>query len=218
MKDLQGAAAGLDRIQDTYNLNFSNIVEGELNDVKYNTKLTANDCFMLGSKAYENSNYHHCAMWMQEAKRQLDPKQIDRIDMAFIHDYLEICKKLNTTVSYNTDSCKLRFKKLSLKVKQKLHGEYNDQDEYKEELDSYRKLCQGEELLSPQENSNLRCKYITNNNPLLKIGPIKIEEASLDPLVVVFHDVLYDSEIIFFKQINRVGVSYFFITNTSETK
>lgn len=46
----------------------------------------------------------------------------------------------------------------------------------------------------------LRCRYATNNSPFLKIGPIKVEEHSLNPYIVVYHDLIYDEEIEFIKQ------------------
>lgn len=61
--------------------------------------------------------------------------------------------------------------------------------------EAYKKLCRREIQQTPVAQAPLRCTYITNDIPFLKIGPIKVEEASIDPYIVTFHDVLYDSEI-----------------------
>ena len=41
----------------------------------------------------------------------------------------------------------------------------------------------------------LKCRYVHNNHPLLVVGPIKEEELHLDPWIVMYHDVVTDSEI-----------------------
>lgn len=55
--------------------------------------------------------------------------------------------------------------------------------------------CRGE--LKPNEEvlSKLSCSYVENDVAFLKIAPLKQEQISLDPYIVVYHDVAYDSEI-----------------------
>lgn len=67
------------------------------------------------------------------------------------------------------------------------------------QVEAYKRLCRNELHQTPKQLSLLRCKYITNNIPFLKIGPIKIEEASLNPYIVTYHDVLYEPEINYLK-------------------
>lgn len=43
--------------------------------------------------------------------------------------------------------------------------------------------------------SKLYCYYKDNNNPFLKLGPFKAEEAYPDPKLIIFHDVMSDDEI-----------------------
>lgn len=59
----------------------------------------------------------------------------------------------------------------------------------------YELACRGE--LKPPESviSKLTCRYTDNNVPFLKIAPLKIEQIYHDPYIVVYHDVMYDSEI-----------------------
>lgn len=56
-------------------------------------------------------------------------------------------------------------------------------------------------------NPYLYCRYVTNNNPFLKIGPLKLELYSIDPYLVMYHDVLYDSEIEQLKMVSHSNVS-----------
>lgn len=55
--------------------------------------------------------------------------------------------------------------------------------------------CRGE-LERPLEIlKKLKCKYISHHTPFSKLARLKLEEISLDPFVVVYHNVMYDSEI-----------------------
>lgn len=59
----------------------------------------------------------------------------------------------------------------------------------------YEQLCRNDVGLSPAKQKRLRCKYVTNRSAFLKIAPLKLEEALLDPYVAIYHDIMYDSEI-----------------------
>lgn len=59
----------------------------------------------------------------------------------------------------------------------------------------YELACRNE--LKPDEKivATLFCHYVDNGVPFLKIAPLKIEQLSHDPYIVVYHNVIYDSEI-----------------------
>ncbi|CAG0925145.1 unnamed protein product, partial [Notodromas monacha] len=59
----------------------------------------------------------------------------------------------------------------------------------------YEKLCRKAVGLSPKVAAKLYCRYFHNQNPFLRIGPVKMEEAYLKPRIVVFHEIMFDSEI-----------------------
>ncbi|KAH8247641.1 hypothetical protein KR038_007567 [Drosophila bunnanda] len=71
------------------------------------------------------------------------------------------------------------------------------------ERKAYEMLCRGELKPSPTELRPLRCRYVTNNVPFLRIGPMKLEEAHMDPYIVIYHDAMYDSEIELIKRMAR---------------
>lgn len=56
---------------------------------------------------------------------------------------------------------------------------------------------------TPEQLRPLRCRYTDNNVPFLKIGPMKLEEASKEPYIVVYYDVIFDSEIELIKKMAR---------------
>lgn len=75
-----------------------------------------------------------------------------------------------------------------------------------EERRQYEKLCRGENVRDAKLLSQLKCRYVTNKSPFLKIAPLKLEEASLKPYIVIYHDVIYDREIELIKQMAKPRV------------
>lgn len=67
----------------------------------------------------------------------------------------------------------------------------------------YELACRGE--LKPPESilSQLSCRYVDNGVPFLKIAPLKLEQIYTDPYIVVYHDVMYDSEIEVIKRLAK---------------
>lgn len=71
------------------------------------------------------------------------------------------------------------------------------------DFDAYERLCRGEQLprsLSQSDRAKLVCTY-RRHRPMFYIRPIKEELLNVDPRVVVFHDVITDSEIAKIKEV-----------------
>lgn len=67
----------------------------------------------------------------------------------------------------------------------------------------YELTCRGE--MRPPESiiKQLFCRYVTNGIPFLIIAPLKQEQMYIDPYIVVYHDVMYDSEIEVIKELAK---------------
>lgn len=59
----------------------------------------------------------------------------------------------------------------------------------------YEMVCRGEITQHPEELAKLKCRYVDNISPFLKIAPLKLEELNLKPYIVLYHQVMYDNEI-----------------------
>lgn len=64
------------------------------------------------------------------------------------------------------------------------------------------RACRGLILKSPKELSKLHCRMLSRS-AFTKIAPFKIEEANLDPLIWVFHEILSDTDINVFKSLGN---------------
>jgi len=89
-EDLNGAAVGLMRLQDTYKLDTANLAKGIVNGQHYGPVLSANDCFEVGRQSYNNGDYYHTILWMEQALLQYDrePSDMKTIQKADILEYL----------------------------------------------------------------------------------------------------------------------------------
>lgn len=75
--------------------------------------------------------------------------------------------------------------------------------------EQYKNLCRQQSSKYSDRSDHLKCHYVTNNIPFLILGPLKLEEYSHDPYVVVYHDAIFDSEIEYFKTISKDNVSIY---------
>ncbi|XP_030756854.1 prolyl 4-hydroxylase subunit alpha-1 isoform X2 [Sitophilus oryzae] len=223
-EDLNGAAVALTRLQDTYHLDTSSLARGELNGVKYSSELTAADCFELGRQSYNNGDYYHTQLWMEEAEARSKREINETIDHSDILEYLAFSTYKQGNVALALDLTNklldiLPTHQRALGNKIYYEGELKEleqnnigrkkgddgsedstsigspyDDPFSKEL--YEALCRGEVTMSLHDRSKLKCRYFFgNNNPFLKIAPFKVEEAYLDPDLYIFYDVMSDDEI-----------------------
>lgn len=222
-EDLNGAAVALTRLQDTYRLDTSSLARGELNGVKYSSELNAADCFELGRQSYNNEDYYHTQLWMREADSRLGQEPNETLHRSDVLEYLAFStfKQGNVPLALDLTNKLLElipthsralgnkvYYEESMKKTDTLQRKGDDETEtiatapvepdFKSFMDSrseYEQLCRGDLITPLQISSKLKCMYVNNNVAFLKIGPFKMEEAFFDPRIVVFHDVIYDSEI-----------------------
>ena len=87
-EDLNGAATGLMRLQDTYRLDSDSLSRGVLNGKYYGPALSAHDCFEIGRQNYNNGDYFHTNVWMEQAMR-LHYEEVEKtISRSDILEYL----------------------------------------------------------------------------------------------------------------------------------
>ncbi|XP_069754215.1 prolyl 4-hydroxylase subunit alpha-2-like isoform X4 [Narcine bancroftii] len=233
-EDESGAAKALMRLQDTYKLDSDSISKGMLPGVQHHlVSLTVEDCFELGKVAYNDGDYYHTILWMEQTLKQLEEGESGGVTKADTLDYLsysvyqmgdlrraiELTKQLIATdpmhlrakanLHYYNDL--LREEKPEDQSKDKKSsasqtesGIYARPDSYLPERDAYEALCRGEGIkMTPRRQKRLFCRYHNNNHPRLLIAPIKEEDEWDSPHIVRYHEVLSDAEIERIKEIAK---------------
>ncbi|KAI4458946.1 prolyl 4-hydroxylase alpha subunit [Holotrichia oblita] len=222
-EDLNGAAVALTRLQDTYQLDTSSLANGEINGVKYATELTAADCFELGRQSYNNADHYHTYLWMMEADERLKREVNQTVERSEILEYLAFStfmlghvglalaltnkilelvptheRALRNKVYYEDEITKTNSPQSTGENESILIIQNNTEGSL-----PYEALCRGEIRPSDAILAQLKCRYTDNGNPFLKIAPFKVEEAYLDPQILIFHDVMADHEIATIKELAR---------------
>ncbi|KAM5299808.1 prolyl 4-hydroxylase subunit alpha-2 isoform 3-T3 [Ctenodactylus gundi] len=87
-EDESGAAKALMRLQDTYRLDPGTIARGELPGTKHQAVLSVDDCFGMGRSAYNEGDYYHTVLWMEQVLKQLDAGEEAVITKSEVLDYL----------------------------------------------------------------------------------------------------------------------------------
>ena len=87
-EDLNGAAVGLMRLQDTYRLDTDSLARGILNGESTGPALSAHDCFELGRQTYNNGDYFHTNIWMEQALKLREEEEEPSVGRADILEYL----------------------------------------------------------------------------------------------------------------------------------
>ncbi|XP_048399189.1 prolyl 4-hydroxylase subunit alpha-2-like isoform X1 [Stegostoma tigrinum] len=193
-EDESGAGKAIMRLQDTYRLDSESISKGRLPGAQHIVPLTVDDCFELGKIAYNDADYYHTVLWMQQALKQLEEGEPSVLTQAEALDYLsysvyqmgDIQRAIDLTKRLiAVDPTHLRAQSNLHYFKNFLHEEgqsdqarkddyyqsqskeevYMRPENYLTERDSYESLCRGEGIkMTNRRRGRLFCRYHNNNN------------------------------------------------------
>ncbi|KNC20777.1 hypothetical protein FF38_00113 [Lucilia cuprina] len=219
VNDLQGAARGLLRLQEMYQLDTSELAMGNILGYKYSEELSVHDCYVMGVALYNSSEFLPASEWFMQALEKLDDILAEGVDdpmenFPFI-TYVDILEYLHVALFYggNLKLAKYMNQQLLIFDPDNRIGLANkalfekavieerrlrtiNNPPKKSELNTlYNQVCRGELSQTDAEMRNLHCRYVTNNIPYYFIGPFKMEELNHEPFVAFYHQAIYDGEI-----------------------
>lgn len=210
IEDLHGAAVALVRLQDTYNLNMTTLPTGTFtgvglieNEFRSSKPLNARDCLFLGKHAFNKGYYDKAIEWFEAAVYRSDNEEDTSASRDEIEPFLEAAVQVHDDVlekrgprgaDWQTNPVPVN-KSLARKLRYMESGApkfipklYQHQS-YEEEEEHYSRLCRGERLRPIEIESTLVCRY-ASSNPYMTLMPLQLEEKSLDPYIVIFHNFL----------------------------
>ncbi|KRX89721.1 Prolyl 4-hydroxylase subunit alpha-2 [Trichinella pseudospiralis] len=217
-EDLTGAAEALLRLQDVYKLDTHELSSGRIKGAKQGLELDANGCFELGRVAYNQKDYYHVILWMQEALNRVEHENPPSVDEAEILEYLafgmyqqgnvkralQLTKRLQRikpdhpraagNVKWYLDM--LAKEGVSRVTDHDLPPIVNARpnDQALPERKDFEALCRGEYLMTEKQRSHLYC-YYKRDTPFLSLAPIKVEVMHWKPKIVIFRQVISANEI-----------------------
>ncbi|KAG8185447.1 hypothetical protein JTE90_022378 [Oedothorax gibbosus] len=244
--DLEEVANSVIRLQETYLLNTTDLVKGKVAGFKGDTELTASDCFELGMNAYNETDYNLALLWFQQSLDRLDtdefqmvykPKLLEYLSFsAFKVNDMELALKLtkdlikidprypgvnNNFYFYKKEVLRKRKESPDPKSKEVTEAIVDESEDGRIDpnlidVKRYKQLCRGEQLRTPEQERKLKCRYTSNGSKYLLLHPVKEETLNLDPLIVVYHDVIRDNDIEFLKDMAEdIGLERATVLNAS---
>uniref|UniRef100_G3VJB9 procollagen-proline 4-dioxygenase n=1 Tax=Sarcophilus harrisii TaxID=9305 RepID=G3VJB9_SARHA len=169
------------------------VLQDSTTGTKYRSTLSADDSFGMGKTAYNDGDYYHTVLWMQQALKQHDDGEdavtskveiLDYLSYAVfqlgdIHRAVELTRRLiSLDSSHERAGGNLRyFEKLleEERLGKRLNktsetqpatqgGIYERPPDYLPERDVYEALCRGEGIkLTPRRQKRLFCRYHDGN-------------------------------------------------------
>ncbi|XP_050388575.1 prolyl 4-hydroxylase subunit alpha-1 [Patella vulgata] len=210
--DLRGASMALVRLRYIYNLDIEDIRHGRL-PTSQTHGLSGNDLLTIGQTATQFDNQAEAILWLTESIAVLskDPQNNELV----IRAYRSLA---DIFVRFNAPHMALDMMKTALHIDPNNSGVKRDMAIYNDVMTDYVKhlrpfltileitnlkrdapiftpnyaeLCRGE-IKTPEELSQLSCRFRETQIPFIFA---KEEEVNSDPAILVFHDVISDSEI-----------------------
>ncbi|CAL4125166.1 unnamed protein product, partial [Meganyctiphanes norvegica] len=180
LDDLRGAALALARLQQVYRLNIQHMINGRLYNHPSSTRLTILDCVRVANESFHESKYSNAWQWYSAAMRLSNNPDMRQ----HITDLMEpIVSEHDEQHADNTWNHEYWPRPLS-------------EDRNQIAWDThYFQLCRGDNHMTAEERSRLRCHYNNRGDPWLVLQPVKYEELHYNPEMYLFHEVIQDTEI-----------------------
>ncbi|KAH8239071.1 hypothetical protein KR032_000457 [Drosophila birchii] len=214
-QDFLEAALGIQRIERIYDLRIDDLAEGRLQDKQYNIRFTFRDRLAMGNLMFKQRDFLAAAKWYRMATKIESEENNDilnkilgdpmphlkrqYIKAVFVYAsvlsgdsqsneeaFNEVEKKIADIDEQVIDELLTKFKKpeSDIELEKQL---YQTQRSYTD----FEKGCRGQF----RQKTRLTCSYNFTTTPFLQLAPLKMEEINRNPYIVMYHDVLYDSEI-----------------------
>lgn len=222
--DITGAVDGLLRLQFFYKLKTVDIANGIIDGVLTRSPLSIHDLFVIGEEALKIDGTDYLALeylsivWKQLKQGRDVDNEINEEELLLIlmHEYLrvhnnreafemikELKRKFPQTATMFSVTEKMlinelkKFNASSQNVLDPFSNYFVHDGKYTDAKDRIlnSQVCRGDE---PKLTSKLYCRY-ASNNAFSQLARFKIEEANLEPYILLFIDVVSNDEIEFLK-------------------
>ncbi|KAH8369065.1 hypothetical protein KR009_000464, partial [Drosophila setifemur] len=194
------ATEAIYRIAKTYDVSPYDMANGQIDGIQFNSSLTAWDCFAIAKLHFQFGEYRAANKWMNiTMKRMLDDYEEEHEVLGLTFEEVILMKCRCLVELGELDKARdllLTLPELAEDVNNYLDlytaHPYKPDAEAPEFSEDFRDVCSSSHI---PETTRLHCRYNSSTSPFLKIAPLKMEEISLDPYIVVYHNVLPDREI-----------------------
>ncbi|XP_064485318.1 prolyl 4-hydroxylase subunit alpha-2-like [Ornithodoros turicata] len=182
--DLVDAGEALIRLQQTYRLNLTEMVRGNILGHRSSAHLSARDCLYFGQLLYSQADYANAAKWLQESLDRLQVEPEPSMPRRTVQAYLDNARSMLDEEEGRSRGHANNVLPNQVKPSPHTHAY----------MDPYYALCRGEKLATPLQEAKLYCAFHAPH-PYYVIGPVKMEVLSIRPYIAQFYDVISQEEI-----------------------
>jgi len=214
-EDFFGAAQALIRLQDTYELNITDLSRGNLLGRQTHAELTAQDCLYMGKHAQNSGALARAVEWFEEAfvlagsesNRNIHQDHVAETLAKAVELHDQSLKGLHESVVSTTNLFEHPLRQIAARQQRRdinsRTGNYKlgMNISFVDDTNNFNALCRGEHLLSEAVRSGMKCRYEDRGQPYLRLMPVKMEQFSAEPALYSFHDIISDAEIEAVKQL-----------------
>ncbi|GFR25007.1 prolyl 4-hydroxylase subunit alpha-1 [Trichonephila clavata] len=177
----------------------------------------ARDLLYLGKQSFTAGYYAHAISWLEEALTRAHEEGNRTASVAEVRAFYTAAVDMHDKLFERTDLDVKDYDTFGHPVRGNgstavLLGRsqvfrLGDDITPHEEQNNYMALCRGERLISTEEESKLLCRLDNRGHPYLLLRPLRVEERSRNPYVVVYHDLLTEAQTDLLKQIAEPKLS-----------
>ncbi|EDX15026.1 prolyl 4-hydroxylase subunit alpha-1 isoform X1 [Drosophila simulans] len=212
--DFIDAAEGIRKMQATYQMFSADIANGLLDGVQYNSSLKPIDCLAIGLHLMNNSRWYAAEQWISVSIEAYDQKS-SQTEMELLRGpkMADLCRILGQVqMKQRNHEGALQAYQVALKLSPhdpEIYEEYRILEKRDLTLSDIEPMAQDEDnsherlvlppccsgrCAVPRNLSSLYCVYNHVTSPFLQLAPIKTEILSVDPFVLLLHDMISQKE------------------------
>ncbi|XP_017137882.1 prolyl 4-hydroxylase subunit alpha-1 isoform X1 [Drosophila miranda] len=215
-EDLQVALKGFARIESFYDQEAADMAKGDLLGQHFGSQLTAPDCFALADFHYNQTQFARCTPWYRTALRihqssegklyekvlGLKRKKIyKKYAKALVMEafYLAMPNKINPEweTLANQVAVEANYQSTKDAIDEYLAGDADilqqEAAKHKPKPSRLERGCRGQ--WQRKSSPPLACRYNQEYSAFLLLAPLKMEVLNQQPLIVLYHEVLYEKEL-----------------------
>ncbi|KAH8315612.1 hypothetical protein KR059_005929, partial [Drosophila kikkawai] len=189
--DMNETLKGMHRIETTYDLQARDIANGLLQSQQFK------ECLVLAQHKFESGDYKRSLGWFKAAlehKTLGNDENEENAFEAFVRAVVKRTFSLSNQSLENETLQQLLNQKFHISMEEFISSQLRkwDMGNSTTTNTAHNIGCRG---LFPKRTNGLVCRYNSTTTPFLKLAPLKMEEISLDPYMVMYHDVISNKEI-----------------------
>ena len=177
-KELTEVVTSILRLQETYHLKSEDLVEGNIDGGKTRKPFEIHDIFVLAEESFNIKNQ----MFFAKSYFEILDEKLKSFPAEQEINSMEIKNKLQ------------EFNNITIINPWEEYLNISDAGSVQFDRTLSLKVCRGDIERSPKETEKFKCRF-ASFSPFSTISQFKLEEISFEPYIVIYHEILSESEV-----------------------